>query len=266
MGAKIMSENYKEIWDTLNKVSMDKIKDKKGRFDYLSWTDMWQEIHKYFPEVDYEFKEFDNPVHGTMDCMVYPNGSASVHCTVTIKGVSRSMWLAITDHNNNAKKVWDVTDVANTKMRCLTKCISMFGLGAHVYRGEELEDREEEKKDDSSKEKEEIPVVEDKPKPKAKPKKEEIVEEDEGIPEGTLEFEGKPWTVEFFIQSLKDSLKAFPPESVKSLELQINKKGGANRTQINMVREHDPEAFKELMVFLSGIKTKLLDEEEGEEE
>jgi len=151
-------------------------------------------------------------------------------------------------------------------MRCLTKCISMFGLGAHVYRGEELEDREEEKKDDSSKEKEEIPVVEDKPKPKAKPKKEEIVEEDEGIPEGTLEFEGKPWTVEFFIQSLKDSLKAFPPESVKSLELQINKKGGANRTQINMVREHDPEAFKELMVFLSGIKTKLLDEEEGEEE
>jgi len=136
-----MSANYKEIWETLNKVSMDKIKDKKGKFDYLSWTDMWQEIHKYFPEVDYEFKEFDNPIHGLMDCMIYPDGSASVHCTVTIKGVTRSMWLAITDFNNNAKKDWNVVDVANTKMRCLTKCMSMFGLGAHIYRGEDLADR-----------------------------------------------------------------------------------------------------------------------------
>ena len=45
-----MSDKYKSIWETLNKVSMDKIKDKKGKFDYLSWTDMWQEIQKYFPE------------------------------------------------------------------------------------------------------------------------------------------------------------------------------------------------------------------------
>jgi len=138
-----MSANYKEIWDTLNKVSMDKIKDKKGKFDYLSWTDMWQEIHKYFPEVDYEFKEFDNPTYGTMDCLVYPDGSASVHCKVTIKGVTRTMWLAVTDYNNNAKKDWNVVDIANTKMRCLTKCMSMFGLGAHIYRGEDLEDRVE---------------------------------------------------------------------------------------------------------------------------
>jgi len=137
-----MSANYKDIWETLNKVSMDKIKDKKGKFDYLSWTDMWQEVQKYFPEVDYEFREFDNPTYGSLDCMVYPDGSASVHCTVTIQGVSRSMWLAVTDYNNNAKKDWNVVDVANTKMRCLTKCMSMFGLGAHIYRGEDLIDRE----------------------------------------------------------------------------------------------------------------------------
>ena len=118
--------------------------------------------------------EIDHPVHGLMDCMVYPNGTASVHSKVTIDGLTHPMWLAITDFNNRAKKDWDVVDVANTKMRCLTKCISMFGLGAHVYRGEELEDREPV---------EEIPVVEDKPKAKpkakAKPKKEEIVEETE---------------------------------------------------------------------------------------
>jgi len=257
-----MSENYKEIWDTLNKVSMDKIKDKKGRFDYLSWTDMWQEIHKYFPEVDYEFKEFDNPVHGTMDCMVYPNGSASVHCTVTIKGVSRSMWLAITDHNNNAKTEWDVTDVANTKMRCLTKCISMFGLGAHVYRGEELEDREE-------------PVEEKpkaKPKAKAKPKKEEIVEEAEEAEEDVILFNGKPWTPEFFIDSLKSSLKAFPPESAEAFNNMINDrdkedetKSGINKTQLLLVKKHDPDAYKELVDFLTEEKEKLL-EEEGVEE
>ena len=263
-----MSKDHKEIWDTLNKVSMDKIKDKKGRFDYLSWTDMWQEIHKYFPEVDYEFKEFDNPVHGTMDCMVYPNGSASVHCTVTIKGVSRSMWLAITDHNNNAKTEWDVTDVANTKMRCLTKCISMFGLGAHVYRGEELEDREEPE--------EEMPVVEDKPKakPKAKvkPKKEEIVEETEEVEEDVILFNGKPWTPEFFIDSLKSSLKAFPPKDVKSLSELINdkdeedeEKHGINRKQILMVKEHNKKLYEELLKHLSELKEELSNEE-GEED
>ena len=229
-----------------------------------------KEIKKYVftDPVDYEFKEFDNPVHGTMDCMVYPNGSASVHCTVTIKGVSRSMWLAITDHNNNAKKVWDVTDVANTKMRCLTKCISMFGLGAHVYRGEELEDREPV---------EEIPVVEDKPKAKpkakAKPKKEEIVEETEETEEDALPFNDKPWTPEFFIDSLKSSLKAFPPESVESFNEMINdtdkedeKKAGVNKTQIKMVKEHDPEAYQELIKFLTEKKEELLEEtEEGGE-
>jgi len=262
-----MSENYKEIWDKLNQVSLDKVKDKKGKFDYVSWTDMWQEIHKYFPEIDFEFKEFDHPVHGLMDCMVYPDGSASVHCTVTIKGVSRSMWLAITDSFNNAKKVWDVTDVANTKMRCLTKCISLFGLGAHVYRGEDLRDREPV---------EEIPVVEDKPKAKpkakAKPKKEEIVEETEETEEDVILFNDKPWTPEFFIDSLKSSLKAFPPESVESFNDMINdtdkedeKKSGVNKTQIKMVKEHDPEAYQELIKFLTEKKEELLEEkEEGE--
>jgi len=49
----------------------------------------------------------------------------------------------------------------------------------------------------------------------------------------------------------------------------INKEGGVNRTQINMVKKHDPEAYKELLIFLSEVKTKLLDEldeEEGEGE
>jgi len=258
-----MSDDYKEIWDKLNKVSMDKVKEKKGKFDYVSWTDMWQEIHKYFPEIDFEFKEFDHPVHGLMDCMIYPDGSASVHCTVTIRGVSRSMWLAITDSSNNAKKVWDVTDVANTKMRCLTKAISLFGLGAHVYRGEDIADRE------TAGEK---PVVEDKPKAKpkakAKPKKEEIVEEDEGIPEGTLEFNGKPWSVEFYIQSLKDTLKAFPPKTVEAFTNQINdkdkedeKKAGINKTQIKMVKDHDPEAYTELIAYLTEKKEELVTKE-----
>ena len=152
----------------------------------------------------------------------------------------------------------------------------MFGLGAHVYRGEELEDREEPKKDDSSKEKEEMPVVEDKPKPKpkakAKPKKEEIVEETEETEEDMILFNDKPWTPEFFIDSLKSSLKAFPPESVESFNEMINdtdkedeKKAGVNKTQIKMVKEHDPEAYQELIKFLTEKKEELLEgNEDGE--
>ena len=131
-----------------------------------------------------------------------------------------------------------------------------------------MEDREEPE--------EEMPVVEDKPKAKpkakAKPKKEEIVEETEEVEEDVILFKGKPWTPEFFIDSLKSTLKAFPPESANAFNEMINDKdkedkdkSGINKTQLLLVKKHDRDAYDEFVVFLTGVKEKLI-EEEGVEE
>jgi len=235
------------IWSKLNSVTVEK--EKKGQFDYVSWTDMWQEINTHYPEIQFEFQQFDHPVHGVMDCMIYPNGSASVHSTVTIDGLTHPMWLAVTDHNNNAKKDWGVVDIANTKMRCLTKNISLFGLGAHVYRGEDIADRE-------------APKTEAKPKPKPKAKKEEVIDVEDVSQEEPILYEGKPFNPEVFIKSFKDTLSAFPVKTQESLLEYFSK----YKEQFALVKEHNLELHEETMKFLGAEKNKLPKEEEGDKD
>ena len=237
------------IWSKLNSVTVEK--EKKGQFDYVSWTDMWQEINTHYPEIQFEFQQFDHPVHGVMDCMIYPNGTASVHSTVTIDGLTHPMWLAITAFNNKAKKDWDVVDVANTKMRCLTKNISMFGLGSHVYRGEDIADRE-------------APTTEPKPKPKPKPKakKEEVIDVEDVPQEEPILYEGKPFNPELFVKSFKEVLSAFPVETQEGLLEQFNK----HKEQFALVKEHNQELHEETMKFLGAEKNKLPKKEEGDKD
>ena len=229
-------------WSKLNSVTVEK--DKKGQFDYVSWTDMWQEINTHYPDIQFEFQQFDHPTHGIMDCMVYPNGTASVHSKVTIDGLTHPMWLAITDFNNRAKKDWDVVDVANTKMRCLVKNISLFGLGAHVYRGEDIADRE-------------APKTEAKPKPS--PKKEQVKAEDVVQQEPIL-FNGEPFDPQFFVDSFKKTLKDFPVENKGQLDEQYQK----HSAQFKLVREHNTKLWTETVDFLGELKVDLPEEEKGE--
>ena len=229
--------NKESIWSKLNSVTVEK--EKKGRFNYLSWTDMWQEIHLHYPEIQFEFKEFDHPVHGLMDCMIYPDGSASVHCTVTIEGLTHPMWLAVTDHNNDAKKTWDVVDIANTKMRCLVKCVSLFGLGAHVYRGEEIADRE-------------APKTEAKPKPKAK--KEEVIEMEDIPQDAPILYEGKAWTTEFFVESFKGILKSDLAPTTKEGVIELY---NGSKSQFLLLQEHDSNSYDEMLKLLAKTKADL---------
>ena len=236
------------VWEKLNSLPVPK--KKKGEFDYASWTDMWQAVNDNYPDVQFEFLTFDNPVHGFMDCMVYPDGTASVHSKVTIDGITHPMWLPITEHNSKTpKQKWTSVDVANTKMRCLTKNISMFGLGSHIYRNEDLEDRE-------------VTKTEAKPKPKPKAKKEEVIDVEDVPQEEPILYEGKPFNPEVFIKSFKDTLSAFPVKTQESLLEYFSK----YKEQFTLVKEHNLELHEETMKFLGAEKNKLPKEEEGDKD
>ena len=50
------------------------------------------------------------------------------------------------DYRNNAVENPSARQVSDTKMRCLVKCLAMFGLGHYIYAGEDLPNADEETK------------------------------------------------------------------------------------------------------------------------
>lgn len=127
----------KEIWDTLSKVDVSEHIEKKGNLSYLSWAWAWAEFMKNFPQAEY----LVNQVH------YFEDGSAEVSCEVLVETkeetVRRQMWLPVLNHSNKAVKNPDAFAINTSKMRCLVKCLAMFGLGHYIYAGEDLPEQED---------------------------------------------------------------------------------------------------------------------------
>jgi hypothetical protein len=124
-----MSETYQEIWKTLSKVDVSKHVEKKNGLTYLSWAWAWGVLMEHYPSASYEFDPHE----------MHSDGTVTVHCTVRIGACHRSMWLPVMDYKNNAIKNPDARKISDTRMRCLVKCISMFGLGHAIYAGEDIQ-------------------------------------------------------------------------------------------------------------------------------
>ena len=128
-----------EIWNKLSKIDVKKYKKKRGQFDYLAWNGAISIMMEEYPDITYDFLHYTDSNGMVKDYIVAPDGSCSVECVVTINEITKKMFLAVTDYNNKAIKNPSCVDIANTKMRCLTKCIATgFGLGWYIYLGDAL--------------------------------------------------------------------------------------------------------------------------------
>jgi hypothetical protein len=129
------------IWATLSAIDCNEHVAKKGQFSYLSWTWAWAMVKDLYPYANYEL----------LDDTVYPDGSMEVRVQVSINAqvafnsgklvfntVSHTMWLPVLDFKNNAIKNPNAMDINSARMRCLVKCLAMFGLGHYIYAGESL--------------------------------------------------------------------------------------------------------------------------------
>lgn len=119
-----------KIWKTLSEVNVNNDKERKGRFDYLSWADAWKHVQQNTEDATYQLH----------DDVVYPDNSREVRCSVTINGITHMMWLAVMDNTNRAIKNPDARAINDARMRCLVKAIAMHGLGLYIYAGEDLPD------------------------------------------------------------------------------------------------------------------------------
>ena len=163
MGAtntKVENENAQKlkeqdsVFNTLKKVPVDyKTSDISGKnLSYLTWAKAWEEIKSRYPDASYDVKKFGE---NELPFQFIPGMGYMVYTSVTIKGETIEMFRPVLNKSNQAmldvnyeivykgggKSIVNkatMADINNTIMRCLVKNIAMFGLGLHLYAGEDL--------------------------------------------------------------------------------------------------------------------------------
>ena len=110
----------------LRKINVNDHVEKKGGLTYLSWAWAVDTLLQNDPAATWEFTE---PV-SFGDTMM-------VSCQVSAFGKIMKMHLPVMDNRNNAIKSPDARKINDAMMRCLTKCIALFGIGLYIYAGED---------------------------------------------------------------------------------------------------------------------------------
>lgn len=134
----------------------DKVESKNG-LSYVSWANAWKAFKEVYPTATYRIIKDPKT---NMPYFVDPLMGIMVFTEVTANGLTYEMWLPVMDSANKAMKleayqyqVWNKTtrqyenrkveaatmfDINKTLMRCLVKCLSMFGLAIYIYAGEDM--------------------------------------------------------------------------------------------------------------------------------
>jgi hypothetical protein len=125
----------------LLKINVNDHTEKKGQLTYLSWAWAWAEVLKVDPKATWVVHMYGPP--GAEQPCMWIGETAMVHTSVTINGLTRECLLPVMDNRNNAMKNPDARKVSDAIMRCMTKAISMHGLGLYIYAGEDLPEGED---------------------------------------------------------------------------------------------------------------------------
>jgi hypothetical protein len=122
--------------------------EKKANLTYLSWAWAWAEALKADPQATFNVQMFGDK------CYMEINGTAMVWVTVTMFGKPMVCQLPVMDNTNKPITVEGTTTInkygkevitkldsfnVNTAiMRCMTKALSLHGLGLYIYSGDDL--------------------------------------------------------------------------------------------------------------------------------
>ena len=232
--------SYKDIWETLSKINVSEHTEKKMNLTYLSWAWAWGVLMEHYPEATYSFYEDENHV----PFVSMPDGTCEVRCKVVIGELVREIWLPVMNNKNQQAVINPNSFQVNTaKMRCLTKCLGIWGLGHYIYAGEDLP-REEVKEEKAVGKKVE-------PVKKAPPKKVEPVKEEAPVKEQVKDEAWAKVFVEGFVQLL---VLCETIEDISSLY----KANG----EINILKEKFPEEKTRLDSFVVQHKDKITNTKE----
>jgi hypothetical protein len=124
--------------ESLLKKDVNSHTEKKNNLTYLSWAWAWAEALKADPMASYKVEMFNDVDGGNPTCYMDINGTAMVWVTVTMFGKPMTCQLPVMDYRNKAIPNPDAFAVNTAIMRCMTKALSLHGLGLYIYAGEDL--------------------------------------------------------------------------------------------------------------------------------
>ena len=226
-------DTYKSVWDTLSAVDCSEYVEKKNGLSFLSWAWAWGILMAYYPKATYSFSP---PIRDEF-------GTVEVWCTVKIGDLERRMWLPVMDYKNNAIKNPDYRKISDTRMRCLTKCLAMFGLGHYIYAGEDIPSKSEEPAEQAPPKAAEKPAAKKEPAKKEKP----IETSEHNIPDA----ESAENTVNFMC----DTVDQFHADSMESLAGFWKE----NKQLIDLLDASFPEQYQRLKAHFTHTKQQLLE-------
>lgn len=102
--------------------------EKKANLSYLSWA--WA--------IDQLARMDDASSFEILPDEVFGDGTRMVWVEVSAFGKTKKMFLPVMDNRNKAIANPDARAVSDSRMRCLVKCIALFGLGLYIYAGEDI--------------------------------------------------------------------------------------------------------------------------------
>ena len=125
----------KEAINKLLSTNVNNHTEKKNNLTYLSWAWAWAEALKADEDAVYKVEMFGDK------CFMDVNGTAMVFVTVTMFRKSVTCQLPVMDYRNKAILNPDAFAVNTAIMRCMTKALSLHGLGLYIYAGEDLPEK-----------------------------------------------------------------------------------------------------------------------------
>lgn len=206
----------------LLKINVNEHTEKKQNLTYLSWAWAWAEALKLDPAANFEVKTFMHDQYTELPYMNV-NGTGMVWVTVTLLGTSRTCMLPVMDHRNKAIPNPDSFQVNTAIMRCMTKALSLHGLGLYIYAGEDLPEGEE---------------VEEKPK-KAEPKNKKSDADLQLFTDGIIEYTNTCSTVEG-----------------------LNSYWKANQQQLDDLKVQSPERYAQVIKRFSELKKQFMEQQQ----
>ena len=118
----------------LLKLNVNEHTEKKANLTYLSWAWAWAEALKADPKATFSVNTFGDK------CFMDINGTAMVWVTVVMFDKPMTCQLPVMDHRNKAIQSPDAFQVNTAIMRCMTKALSLHGLGLYIYAGQDIPD------------------------------------------------------------------------------------------------------------------------------
>jgi len=133
-------EKKLSTWETLSVINCNEWVEKKGKFNYLSWTYAWSILMKHYPNSTF----FNHLNEDGYPCFFDAKGNAMVRVSLTVQDIEHTEDFAITDNRNNSILFPDSSDVNTALKRCLVKAMAWHGLGSYIYSGSDLPENCEE--------------------------------------------------------------------------------------------------------------------------